>query len=334
MEAVPAFNRGEISRLLRDLAVRGISIGTSSWKYPGWIGPVYERERYLAGDRFSQRRFAEACLAEYAAIFPTVCVDASYYRFPDTESIARLCGQVPEGFHFSFKVTEEVTAVRFPHLARHRGRAGKRNPGFLDAERFKNYFLRALEPHAEQVGLLIFEFSRFSRADFRVGREFIEQLDRFLGCLPGGWRYGVEIRNRSLLRSEYFEVLRCHGVAHVFNSWQRMPGVGEQVALRESRTAQFFGARLLLKPGRGYAEAVDAFSPYDRVREELPEVRDAMAALIGEVLAGSPHRSAAGQERGVIRSASEQSFIYVNNRLEGSSPATIAGILARLDAMA
>ena len=43
---------------LGGLARRGIFLGTSSWKYPGWRGQVYEPARYQARGRFSQKKFA------------------------------------------------------------------------------------------------------------------------------------------------------------------------------------------------------------------------------------------------------------------------------------
>jgi uncharacterized protein YecE (DUF72 family) len=54
--------------------------------------------------------------------------------------------------------------------------------------------------------------------DYERGRDFIADLDKFLGQLPKGWPYGVEMRNRSWLKPEYFECLARHQVAHVFNS--------------------------------------------------------------------------------------------------------------------
>ncbi|MCH7228765.1 hypothetical protein [Haloferula sp. A504] len=69
------------ARLLRpqlaELARNGLFVGTSSWKYPGWLGQLYEEPRYLTRGRFSHARFERECLAEYAEVFPTVCVDAS-----------------------------------------------------------------------------------------------------------------------------------------------------------------------------------------------------------------------------------------------------------------
>ncbi len=75
----PPFDRERLARQLADLAAERILIGTSSWKYEGWIGQVYTREPYLARGEFSSRRFAAECLGEYARTFPIVCGDFSFY---------------------------------------------------------------------------------------------------------------------------------------------------------------------------------------------------------------------------------------------------------------
>ena len=40
----------------------------------------------------------------------------------------------------------------------------------------------------------MFEFSRFGPDDFARGAQFVEALDGFLGKLPKGWPYAVELR--------------------------------------------------------------------------------------------------------------------------------------------
>src|SRR5437588_3627220 len=52
-----------------------------------------------------------------------------------------LCEQVPEGFQFAFKVTDEITIKKFPNLPRFGERAGTQNSYFLNAELFQRLFL-------------------------------------------------------------------------------------------------------------------------------------------------------------------------------------------------
>jgi hypothetical protein len=98
----------------------------------------------------------------------------------------------------------------------------------------------------------------------------------------------------------------------VFNSWDAMPPVGEQMALPGSRTnPNLVAARFLLKPGRNYEDAVKAFKPYDKTKEINQEARLAGATLVRE-----------GKQQ-----PKRKTLIYVNNRLEGNALETIAAIL-------
>ena len=297
------------------LAGEGILLGTSSWKYPGWIGWLYERDRYLTRGRFSEARFRRECLRAYAEVFPAVSVDAGYYAFPTAETVNSLRRLAGDGFRLSFKVTDEITMRRFPRLDRFGARAGQENPRFLDADLFRRAFLAPLEPHRHQVGVLMFEFARFAPGTWSSPSEFADALDRFFAGLPGGWSYGVELRNPELLQPEYLAALARHGIAHVLNQWQAMPSVGEQLKVPGILTTDFTAARFLLKPGRSYEEAVRLFSPYDRLREPLPEARAAARQLI-DTLRSRP------------RPPQRPSFIFVNNRLEGHALETILALVS------
>lgn len=315
-----AFDREKAKLSLAQLAQKGVFVGTSSWKYAGWRGSLYDGSRYVYRGKVAESRFEKQCLAEYAEVFRTVCVDAAYYKFPDRRYLEGMVSQVPSDFLFGFKVTDEITIKKFPNHPRHGIRAGQPNSNFLNADLFAAAFLKPCEEFRQHVGLLMFEFSHFYPSDFARGRDFVDALDQFLGRIPPGWPYGVEIRNKNFLHPDYFGVLTKHGVAHIFNSWSDMPSVAEQMAMAGSLTTpNLCGARFLLKPGRKYQEAVDAFSPYERVKEPYPEARAAGAKLIVE-------GAAAGKEK-------RKTFIYVNNRLEGNALETIDEMLARVTAM-
>ena len=204
------------------LAAEGVYIGTSSWKYPGWCGLLYDEQRYVYRGKFAKSRFERDCLAEYAEVFNTVCVDAAYYDFPRWEYLAGLAQQVPGDFRFGLKVTDTLTLKRFPNLPRFGLKAGKPNAHFLNAEVFKACFLKPCESLNGKLGVLIFEFSRFWPGDYEHGRDFLADLDAFLGQLPTGWPYAIELRNKHWLVPDYFACLAKHKVAHVFNSWTRM----------------------------------------------------------------------------------------------------------------
>ena len=303
--------RTSLGEKLAALASKKIFIGTSSWKYEGWIGQIYTHDRYLARGKFSQKRFQAECLSEYAATFPIVCGDFSFYQFPSEQYWQRLFSSAPASLKYAFKVPEDITVKMFPTHPRYGGRAGENNPSFLDAILFQDAFLDLLAPYRDRVAVLIFEFGTFSKPSYPDVAAFLAELDPFLRALPADFRYAVEIRNQDFLGAEYFECLRKHGVAHVFNAWTRMPEIGVQMQLPEVYTADFTVARALLRRGRPYEEAVAKFSPYKQITDPNPAVREALRNLITRA-----------------RDRVEPSYIFVNNRLEGNAPQTIEAVVA------
>jgi uncharacterized protein YecE (DUF72 family) len=304
------FDRDALAEKLRALAEQRIYIGGSSWKYEGWLGQIYSRERYLSRGKFSKRLFEQECLREYTETFSTVCGDFAFYQFPTEDFWRKLFHQTPRHFRFAFKVPEQITCKAFPVHARYGPQAGKDNEAFLDSRTLQEQFLGPLLPYREQTAVLIFEFGTFSRRSFPETAQFLERLDPFLAALPREFRYGVEIRNPEFLDRDYFACLRSHGVAHVYNAWAKMPELRHQIAIPESATANFQVCRALLRRGRVYEEAVQKFAPYTDVQDPNPEARESMRVLIGRA-----------------RESKEFFFLFVNNRLEGNAPMTILSLV-------
>jgi uncharacterized protein YecE (DUF72 family) len=295
---------------LNELRERNIWIGTSSWKYEGWLGQIYTAERYLTRGRFSKKKFEETCLEEYAETFPIVCGDFSFYQFPSDDYWRKLFSSSPNSLRFAFKVPEDITVKVFPTHARYGRRAGQVNENFLNAELFQRLFLEPLAPYGDRAALFIFEFGTFSKKSFEDAAQFIEALDGFLAALPEGRRYSVEIRNPEYLDQPYFDCLRSRGVAHAFNAWSRMPPLETQLEIPGIFTADFTVVRALLRNGRKYERAVEAFAPYKETQDPNPEARQAMRTLIARAEASK-----------------QGTYIFVNNRLEGNAPSTIEAIV-------
>ena len=79
-----------------------------------------------------------------------------------------------------------------------------------------------------------------------------------------------------------------------------------------SFTTDFYAARFLLRPGRAYQQAVENFQPYRETKETNEEARAALKNLIA---------------RSQTSPTSRPSYAFVNNRLEGNSPNTLAAAL-------
>lgn len=311
-----AFDLGYYRVRLSALADRGVFVGTSSWRYAGWLGQIYTASRYEYRGKLASTRFERDCLREYAETFRSVCVDAAYYTFPEEAKLRELADQVPENFRFGFKTTDEVTLKRFPNLPRFGQRAGMVNENFLNAPLFIERFLKPLESIRAKVGPIIIEFSKFYSSDYAEGRDFIADLDRFFDALPKGWLFSVELRNRKWLGPDYLACLQKHEVAPVYNSWSDMPAVAEQISIMgDQHTDAATVARFLLKPGRKYEEAVSKFQPYTHTQEVYEDGRVSIATLI---------------KRGFLKPARDGTYIYINNRLEGNALHTISAVLGLL----
>ena len=47
------FERVTLQKKLAVLATKGVYVGTSSWKYPGWRGMIYDESKYITRGKFS-----------------------------------------------------------------------------------------------------------------------------------------------------------------------------------------------------------------------------------------------------------------------------------------
>src|SRR5436190_9441581 len=272
-----------------------VKFGTSTWTYDGWAGDVYHRS--YRGAQPARR------LEEYARypLFRTVGIDSAYYGPPEEPVLAAYAQALPPGFPCVSKVWDRITTKRLDQRV---------NPDFLNADLFKDAVLGPYErSFRDHAGCFVFEFQAMRGKDLPDPLQWADQLDDFFEELPRDFRYGVELRNPELLTGVHGEVLRRHGVAHVFNLWTEMPPIGEQIELGWTFSTDFTVARALLKPGRRYSDAVKQFQPYDRVQEPLPSLRKDLVRLVSEA-----HRRRV------------EAFILANNRAEGNAPGTIRAV--------
>jgi len=137
--------------------------------------------------KFAETRFKRDCLPEYAEVLKTVCVDAAYCTFPGQQYLEGIVNQTPDDFVFGLEVTDTITTREFLNLDRFGQRAGKAKENYLNADLFANAFLKPCESVLHAIGLLMFEFSRRWPTDYEHGRDFIADLDNFLGQLLKGW---------------------------------------------------------------------------------------------------------------------------------------------------
>ena len=178
----------------------------------------------------------------------------------------------------------------------------------MNADIFIN---KILKPYTtvfkEHTGPFIFEF-QYIKKDHKPFHEFIADLDRFFSDIPKDFQYSVEIRNKNFLRPEYFDVLKKHNIAHVYNHWSYMPPIHVQLSKSEL-TSNFIVARLLTPIGMSYQETVKKFSPFNKMIEPQKQMRQDIVKLAS--LAANKKIPA---------------YLLFNNRIEGCAPITISEI--------
>jgi hypothetical protein len=92
-----------------------------------------------------------------------------------------------------------------------------------------------------------------------------------------------------------------------------MPDIGSQLAIRGVLGAPFVVARLLIPPGRRYADRKRELAPFDRLVDPQEGMRDDVARLVEETA-----------RLGKVL------FVIVNNKAEGSSPLTVRALAERV----
>jgi uncharacterized protein YecE (DUF72 family) len=238
----------------------------------------------------------------------TVGVDRGYYTPIPEEDLAAYARQLPDDFRAAVKVWQQVTMPGYPKHPRYGERAGKRNPDFLNPALFAEaVHAPALAAFASHMGPWIVEIAP---SPFPIDSTwFCEKLATFLREAPRDFPFAVELRDRKLLNTAYARTLRDHDASHVFNYWSRMPGIAEQMKVEGLLEGSVVVARLLLPPGKRYADLKEAYAPFDRLAAPQPQMRRDVVELVRTALA---------------RDA--ECYVLVNNKAEGSSPLTVQAL--------
>jgi uncharacterized protein YecE (DUF72 family) len=193
-------------------ATERIEIGTSGWSYDHWRHVFYP-------DRLPPEKRLEF----YARHFPTVEINATFYRLPSEHAVKLWRDEVPDEFEFAVKGSQFITHYR----------------RLKDAEQSLQVFFDRVGLLGEKLKVVLWQLPARMVCD-------AELLDGFLGELPREMRHAVEFRNQSWLVGEVFEVLRKHNVAQVTVSGDEMPVCVEVTAdfvyVRFHGTAEYHGA--------------------------------------------------------------------------------------------
>jgi uncharacterized protein YecE (DUF72 family) len=167
-----------------------VKIGCSGWNYRDWRGKLYP-------EREPQRRWLEL----YAERFDTVEINATFYRLPTRDAVARWVQQTSDRFEFAVKVSRYLT-----HIKR-----------LTEVTNGMSLFYKRIEPmvQAGRLGPLLWQLpENFHRDD--------ERLARWLEALPPG-RHAIEFRHTSWFDDSVLTALSEHGVALVVGDTPKRP---------------------------------------------------------------------------------------------------------------
>ena len=176
---------------MQEAGGRALRIGCSGWNYKHWRDPVFYPPR------LPPRRWLE----HYAQFFDTVEINATFYRLPRVEAVARWVDESPRGFLFAVKMSRYVTHVK---------RLKEVQPSL-------ELFYSKIDPLAgsPKLGPVLWQLpANFHRDD--------ERLADTLSVLPRG-RHCFEFRHESWFADEVYELLRAHGAALVIGDDRRRP---------------------------------------------------------------------------------------------------------------
>ena len=170
-------------------------IGTSGWSYAHWAKGRFYPKGTKPGDY----------LGYYSQHFATVELNASFYRPPKPEMVARWREVTTARFRFAVKLWRRITHER----------------KLANCSRELRDFLSLIETFGPKRGPLLIQLPPSLHRDD-------ERLDAFLGTFKEiagktRWKLAVEFRHTSWLAAPVYELLDRYGVACVLADLERCP---------------------------------------------------------------------------------------------------------------
>ncbi|MCU1456157.1 MAG: hypothetical protein JWL73_249 [Actinomycetia bacterium] len=157
-------------------------VGTSGWQYRDWRGAFYPRD-------LPQREW----LAHYAAAFPTVELNNSFYRLPERKNFERWAASTPSDFRFAVKASRYLT-----HIKR-----------LQDPQEPVQRMLDHARGLGRKLDVVLLQLPPTLQCD-------MQRLEATLASFPGGAdrvRVALEVRHPSWCVDPVYDLLRRTGTA-------------------------------------------------------------------------------------------------------------------------
>jgi uncharacterized protein YecE (DUF72 family) len=154
-------------------------VGTSGYNYPEWKGAFYPSD--LAASKM---------LPYYAERFPSVEINYTFYRLPNSKTVNGWAAATPDGFRFALKASQRIT-----HFQRLR-----------DVEEPVRFFCNMARLLGPKLGPLLFQLPPNFRRDSA-------RLEGVLELIPSDLRAAFEFRHPTWFDEEVYALLRKRNVA-------------------------------------------------------------------------------------------------------------------------
>ena len=292
-----------------------LHLGTSSWHFPGWAAWVYARP-------YPAAQLSRTGLTAYARhpLFNTVSLDRAFYRPLEAATYRALAAQVPETFRFVVKAPALLSDAteRQPGT----GAALRENPRFLDPQAAVALCAQpAAQGLGARLGVLVWQLSplppRWLHDEAALLQRLATLWPAVQAALPPGARQALELRDPGLLTPALAALLKQHGVRPVLGLHDRMPEAQAQLPLLRACWPGDLVCRWNLQRGQRYAQARDAWAPFNRLQAPDDATRATLVKLLLATL-----------------QAGHSAYVSINNKAEGCAPASVLALAQALEAAA
>ena len=169
-----------------------VFIGTSGYNYKAWKGPFYPED-------IPQKKWMEF----YSGQFPTVEIDATFYRSFPRHIYTKWAGLTPDDFVFSIKGSRYIT---------HRSRLNIGKDSI-------DMFFDAATGLGMKFGPALWQFPPL----FKNTKENMSRLKNFFNMLPHESKNAFEFRDESWFVDQTYELLNKYNVGFVINDSGKIP---------------------------------------------------------------------------------------------------------------
>jgi uncharacterized protein YecE (DUF72 family) len=137
-------------------------------------------------------------LTFYSSLFNSIEFNSSFYKIPQSSTVAKWAASVHGNFRFTFKLWKGITHVKDLNF---------------DSEDIFAFF-KSINAVNEKKGCVLVQFPP------GLGEEYIVQLDKLLSCIIDinatmDWKIAVEFRNKSWYHDDVYDLLNFYNAAIV-----------------------------------------------------------------------------------------------------------------------